>query len=176
MQMAEQRISFLKDKYSEGSYKFRTFLSKKVFCKLKEIHHNYVLTVADKAQGNIIITCKNHYLSCLSKEVDSSPTYSVCELSEIPNIQDKINKYCTSHRISVDDDDKARFPYFYSNPKMHKNPTGNRFLCASSRCSTKSLLCILVLCLKKLLQAYVITVKPFLILLGSMLCGSSITM
>lgn len=38
--------------------------------KLQEIHNDYVVVGADKAENNVIVVCKKYYLSRVIKELD----------------------------------------------------------------------------------------------------------
>ena len=117
---------------------------------LKKLHKDYVLTLVDKASGNIAIMCKTHYLKTMKKEFDSSATYN--EITHLADEkQDLIIKYCKKHGIGITKE-QIKFPYPYICLKAHKNPVGNRFVCASAICSTKNLSQLITVLLKKLLS------------------------
>ena len=51
-------------------------------------------------------------------------------------------------------EEMRQLPTFYWLPKMHKNPTGSRFIAASSGCTTKPLSQLLTSCLKLVTQHF----------------------
>ena len=57
-------------------------------------------------------------------------------------------KECKEWKIDLDDTQKC-LPYMYWVPKMHKNPSKQRFIAASARCSTKQLSATITKCLKQ---------------------------
>ena len=51
-------------------------------------------------------------------------------------------------------DEQKQLPYLYWTPKMHKNPSKQRFIAGSSCCSTKSTSAMITLCLKLIQKAH----------------------
>ena len=117
---------------------------------LKELHEKYVLSLADKATGNVIIACKKHYLDINREELLGNNTYNEIDENEIKIRISNISNYCKTNKINCDED---ALSYQYSNFKMHKEPVAHRFIVASAKCSIKSLAIINTLILKKILLA-----------------------
>ena len=98
----------------------------------------------DKASNNFTFTCKAYYVNVLLDEInyfdnqsDSSAAYAVC--SEIP--EDVINQSLRMNdKFGLPYTEKEKsLPIMYWMPKLHKSPSGKRFIVASSTCSTKPL-------------------------------------
>ena len=62
IEMGKMKLNFFKSIYIEGSLK----------AELDHLHKLYVLTPADKAQNNIIFTCKPYYLKKIKEEISAS--------------------------------------------------------------------------------------------------------
>ena len=107
---------------------------------LEELHQKYVLVPIDKAANNVAIICKKYYVDVILKEIGSTTsndTYSPSHKSKNEIIFDNI-QYTKNLGLKVDEKD-SNLPIMYWTPKMHKNPTGCRFIIASKHCSTKPL-------------------------------------
>ena len=98
----------------------------------------------DKASNNFTFTCKAYYVNVLLDEInyfdnqsDSSAAYAVC--SEIP--EDVINQSLRMNdKFGLPYTEKEKsLPIMYWMPKLHKSPSGKRFIVASSTCSTNPL-------------------------------------
>ena len=83
-------------------------------------------------------------------ELNPSQTYRKSDNEEISIIKERIEEYCDKYNFDKENIDK--FPYFYSGHKLHKNPTGNRHISASAKCSTKPISELLTITLSKLLE------------------------
>jgi hypothetical protein len=128
---------------------------------LDELHANFVITPTDKAGNNFSIVCKKFYIECLMKELNiskesnqdkQSQTYKNLKTSDA-NIVKRHVKYMSQHNIEVTDDQK-RLPFLYWIPKMHKNPSKQRYIAASHSCSTKPLSKMITFCLKLIQQTH----------------------
>ena len=106
---------------------------------LKDLHNKYVLVPIDKAANNVAIICKKHYVQVLMKEIgilgSGNETYVRAKHSNEEIIDENV-EYSKRLGLSVIEKDKA-LPIMYWTPKMHKTPTGARFIVASKTCSTK---------------------------------------
>ena len=99
----------------------------------------YVITPTDKAQNNILFTCKNFYIKKLREELTKPGqlTYQLVQQnSEI--INNNIVDFSNSKHIKVPKE-MIEIPLLYWIPKMHKNPIGSRFIAGSKYCSIKPL-------------------------------------
>ena len=108
---------------------------------LKKLQQQFVIVTIDKASNNFAFICKKYYVASLLNEVgipnNKSPTYKKSHLSKEEIIQNNI-EICEQFGLTVDNQQKT-LPIMYWIPKMHKKPTGKRFIVASSKCSTKPL-------------------------------------
>jgi hypothetical protein len=98
-----------------------------------------VITVTDKAQNNILFTCKYFYISKVKEELNSpvQMTYQAANIDQA-SINDHIVTFSRSKGIKVPDN-MLDIPLIYWIPKMHKNPIGSRFIAGSKLCSIKLL-------------------------------------
>ena len=155
--MVDRRITRLKT-HSHNTRKRQT-LSNPI-CKkaLETLHEDYVLVPADKAGNNVIIVCKQYYKEVLTRELKNNSgtlTYLQCNEPVDKVIQSHLG-FMEQHGIDVPKD-FVKLPSFYWLPELHvhtcKNPYGNRFIAASSACTTK-LSRTLTHCLKLILKHY----------------------
>ena len=95
----------------------------------------------DKAANNIAFICKSFYIKRILDEVGISDlpsnTYKFCNI-DVQNVIDDNIQICEKFGLQVEEGSK-KLPIIYWMPKMHKNPSGTRFIVASSKCSTKPL-------------------------------------
>ena len=113
---------------------------------LNNLHQNFVLTPTDKAAHNVAIICKSFYVKTLIKEVTTGPTYEMVQknLCEILTAHDKMVKRFGFKLEKV----QKQLPYLRWNPKMHKNPSKQRFIASSACCTTKKVSQTISSCLK----------------------------
>ena len=108
---------------------------------LSELHSKYVIVPIDKAANNVAIICKKFYIKHLLDEVGffhTNPTYStITNKTESDVIFDNI-EYTERLGMETDEEDRS-LPIMYWTPKMHKTPSGARFIIASKTCSTKKI-------------------------------------
>ena len=106
------------------SYSYNNVLSKpSVKEALKELHDDFVFVPIDKAANNVAIVCKSFYISIMTKEVESSSTFSKCNGSPntiLRNISQSVQ--CPRKHL--------RLPSLYCTVKMHKTPVSFRFITA----------------------------------------------
>jgi len=107
--------------------------------ELDRLKESYVITVTDKAQNNILFTCKSHYVSKIKDELTrpGQLTYNP-ENKDVDTIHNIIINFSKSKNIKVPNEMKD-IPLIYWIPKMHKNPIGSRFIAGSKSCSIKLL-------------------------------------
>ena len=107
--------------------------------ELDRLKNNYVITVTDKAQNNILFTCKYYYIHIVKEELGrpGQVTYQPSNISEA-SINDGIVNFSASKGIKVPEN-MLSIPLIYWIPKMHKNPIGSRFIAGSKLCSIKLL-------------------------------------
>ena len=140
LQKVDAKISLLKRKVT--LHKSNPILKQPdVIQYLEELHQKYVFVPIDKAANNVAIVCKKHYVEVILKEVGvsttPSETYSPALKSKDEIIFDNI-EYSKHLKLQPNEND-AVLPVMYWTPKMHKSPSGHRFIIASKNCSTKPL-------------------------------------
>ena len=96
--------------------------------ELNRLKEKYVITVTDKAQNNILYTCKYFYIKRVKEELNSPDqmTYQASNINQA-SINDHIINFSKSKGIKVPDN-MIDIPLIYWIPKMHKNPIGSRFI------------------------------------------------
>jgi len=147
------KIKVLKKKYRRTPIKVLDDILVKSY--LDDFHEKFVITPTDKAGNNFSIVCKKFYIQCLLKELgmlDSkvkkgSKTYEFLgEMSETDIVKKHV-KYMNQHGIELMSSQES-LPFLYRIPKMHKNPSKQRYIAASHSCSTKPLSKMITYCLK----------------------------
>ena len=135
-------VELIDRKIESGKHKLRSWnlrIEGDVKRELDRLKESYVITVTDKAQNNILFTCKSHYVSKIKDEL-SRPgqlTYEP-ENKDVDTIHNIIINFSKSKNIKVPNEMKD-IPLIYWIPKMHKNPIGSRFIAGSKSCSIKLL-------------------------------------
>lgn len=155
------KIESLK-KMSHGSKSRKVLNDKKVKTFLNKLHDKYVIVPTDKAGNNFSIVCKTFYINCLLKELNvsmddntdesASSTYKR-ETKTVKNIVDKHISYMKKHNIPLTESQHF-LPLLYWIPKMHKNPSKQRYIAASHCCTTKPLSKKITYCLKLIQQTH----------------------
>ncbi len=129
---------------------------------LDRFHQQYVITPTDKAGNNFSIVCKQFYIHCLLKELNiadpskksnSQATYRHIKNRTKQTVVNKHISYMKAHKIALDSSQES-LPFLYWIPKMHKNPTKQRYIAASHCCSTKPLSKMITYCLKLVQQTH----------------------
>ena len=113
---------------------------------LKRLHDKFVFVPVDKASNNIAIICKRLYASVIYKELNFSNiksinftgTYAFISNKSPDTIIFQHEDYQNGINIEVDEEMK-KLPTMYWTPKIHKTPTGARFIIASKLASLKPL-------------------------------------
>ena len=141
LQKVDTKITLLKRKVT--LHKSNPILKQPdVIQHLEELHQKYVFVPIDKAANNVAIVCKKHYVEVILKEIGvnttPSETYSPAQKSKDEIIFDNI-EYSKRLKLQLNEEKDSVLPVMYWTPKMHKNPSGCRFIIASKNCSTKPL-------------------------------------
>ena len=74
------------------------------------------------------------------------------------------------HDIGLEDS-QLKLPFLYWIPKMHKNPSKQRYIAASHSCSTKPLSKKITYCLKLIQQTHINHCKTFEKIVAGIVCG-----
>ena len=157
----EKRINKIKTfrKFQQPRYRKKILERKDVQEYLENFQKNFVLVPTDKASNNILIVCKEFYIKMLLKEVgffdnDKKQDRAYQEIKqtseEIIKIHEEENK---TFEIAIDEKQK-QLPNLLWIPKMHKNPSKQRFIAASHSCTTKNLSSLIGKCLKLIQKAH----------------------
>ena len=101
----------------------------------------FVITPIDKATNNIACICKRHYILRILEEIGflgtPTPTYNITKRHPEEII---FNNFEICRRLKIETTENLRsLPIMYWMPKLHKTPTGARFIIASKTCSYKPL-------------------------------------
>ena len=134
LRLVDGRIAKGKDKLRETQSHYIRGIVKDC---LDQLHDKYVITPADKAQNNILFTCKPFYIKIIENELSpqTNQTYQLSNLT-FDNIIDHTCQFSQLLGVPVNDIMKD-LPIIYWIPKMHKNPTSQRFIAGSKSCSIK---------------------------------------
>ena len=113
---------------------------------LKELHNDFVFCPTDKAGNNVAIICKQLYAKVIMDELNLdnidnlnfNNTYSrVINLSENDIVQQHL-AFQSKFQLTPDKN-MERLPPMHWTPKIHKSPTGSRFIIGSKKSSLKPL-------------------------------------
>ena len=134
-------LELVDNRIEAGKMKFRKTWSVKiegnVKAELERLKEHYVITVADKAQNNLLFTCKKYYVAKLREELTRPGQQTYIHVRTAANtINDNIVQFSALKNIKVPDTMKE-IPSIYWIPKMHKNPIGSRFIAGSKICALK---------------------------------------
>ena len=154
------KIKVLKKNHRRESEKVLD--NEKVKTFLDQFHQRFVITPTDKAGNNFSIICKKFYISCLLKELGISKTrgkgsptktYKLVKTKSENDIVKEHITHMNSHSINLIPSQKS-LPFLYWIPKMHKNPSKQRYIAASHSCTTKPLSKMITYCLKLIQQTH----------------------
>ena len=140
LKKVESKIALLKQKMKYNKVK-PTLDRPEVKEYLQNLQSKFVFVPIDKAANNVALVCKRFYVETILNEIgilgEGNPTYVSSELPKESIIEDNIQY---SQRLRMEPTDKELdLPIMYWTPKMHKTPTGKRFIIASKQCSTKKI-------------------------------------
>jgi len=120
---------------------------------------DFVLVPTDKACNNISIVCKAFYIQMLLKEVGffdvekkAGRTYHEVKNSALEIIEN--HKLENKNFGVIMDEKQNQLPILLWIPKMHKNPSKQRFIAASHSCTTKNISSLIGKCLKLIQKAH----------------------
>ena len=162
--LSEWKIRLLHEVRIDSLKQFKIFKvpkkildDKKTRRYLKSFHKKFVITPTDKACNNFSIVCKKFYIDCLMKELNIqnldkkkktqlNRTYKYLKTNPSQIVKRHV-KYMEKHNIKLDHS-QLKLPFLYWIPKMHKNPSKQRYIAASHSCTTKPLSKMITYCLK----------------------------
>ena len=110
---------------------------------LKELQSKYVMSPIDKAANNTAFICKKYYVDVILKELGiasiPSNTYKIINKPVSDILDEQKNVLKNVFNIKNKDEEDNCLPTIYWLPKMHKNPSGARFIIAGKKCINKKL-------------------------------------
>ena len=113
---------------------------------IQEFHRKYVLVPADKAENNVDVVCRLHYINTLKRELDGTRAYLETDTDEMTVVNDHLNDLPVKFSVCVNEG-QDKLPTMYWLPKLHKRPYKARFIANSSSCTTTKLSKLLTSCL-----------------------------
>ena len=153
IQKVQERIAFLKrDKFKFITAPRKVLHTKEAKDELERLHKDFVMVPTDKASNNVSFICKKFYIEKILEETGQN-TYE--RINDNENVV--VNRLCdiavNRYKFSLVNDDKV-LPKIYMMPKMHKNPTGFRFIIASKKNPLKKTAKTLTKILKVIMDAH----------------------
>ena len=110
---------------------------------LNILQEQYVMWPIDKAANNIAIICKKYYVQVLLKELGllsaTSNTYQQVSDTLHNILQQQNNTLDSVFGLKNNDEEFNCLPYIYWLPKMHKIPSGARFIIVGKKSINKQL-------------------------------------
>ena len=139
----KQVLEIIDNKIASGKRRYKKTWSLKIEGSLKteldRLKEKFVITVTDKAQNNILFTCKKYYISVIREELTKPGQLTYQPVNrDAGSINDDIVNFSISKGIKVPESMKD-IPLIYWIPKIHKNPIGKRFIAGSKNCCIKLL-------------------------------------
>ena len=117
---------------------------------LKILPEQYIMCPIDKAANNIAFICKKYYIQVLLKELGllnaSSSTYQQVNDTLHNILQQQNNTLDSVFELKNKGKEFNCLPCIYWLPKMHKIPSGARFIIAGRKCINKHVTSAFRLC------------------------------
>ena len=139
----EEVLRLIDKRIASGKTKLRNvkslYIRNDMKTELDRLKELYVITPTDKAQNNICFTCKPFYIKILKGEL-TTPGLNTYQLTNLPfeTVIEKTCHFSEDMGVKVSEEMKD-IPIIYWIPKMHKNPTSQRFIAGSKQCTIKTL-------------------------------------
>ena len=142
MEKANKKIEELKNKFKFSRVK-KVLRDPEVVSYLNILQKQYVMCPIDKAANNIAFICKRYYVRVLIKELGllgaTSNTYQEVNDTLQNILQQQNNTLDSVFGLKNNDEQFDCLPCIYWLPKMHKIPSGGRFIIAGKKCINKQL-------------------------------------
>ena len=127
---------------------------------VKNLHNNYVITLADKVADNLAFICQRFYPLVLVKEpeIDEDNNSNLNSYVSVTKFNtNNVNHYETflkkEFHIALDSRNRE-LPHMYRRPNLHKNPSKCKFIVDDSTCLVKPLSKDVTSALKRLHQKW----------------------
>ena len=142
MEKINKKIEELKNKF-KFSWVKQVLRDPEVVSYLNIFQEQYVMCPIDKAANNIAFTCKKYYVQVLLKELGllsaTLNTYQQVNDTLHNILQQQNNALESVFGLKNNDEEFNCLPCIYWLPKMHKIPSGARFIIAGKKCINKQL-------------------------------------
>ena len=142
MEKVNKKVEELKNKFKFSRVK-QVLRDPEVVSYLNILQEQYVVCPIDKAANNIAFICKKYYVQVLIKELcllsATSNTYQQVNDTLHNILQQQNNTLDSVFGLKNNDEEFNCLPYIYWLPKMHKMPSGARFIIAGKKCINKQL-------------------------------------
>ena len=142
MEKVNKKIEELKNKFKFSRVK-KVLRDPEVVSYLNILQKQYVMCPIDKAANNIAFICKKYYVQVLIKELGlfsaTSNTYQEVNDTLHNILQQQNNTLDSVFGLKNNDEEFNCLPCIYWLPKMHKIPSGARFIIAGKKCINKQL-------------------------------------
>ena len=140
MEKVNKKIEELKNKFKFSRVK-KVLRDPEVVSYLNILRKQYVMCPIDKAVNNIAFICKKYYVQVLIKELGllsaTSNTYQEVNDTLHNILQQQNNTLDSVFGLKNNDEEFNCLPCVYWLPKMHKIPSGARFIIAGKKCINK---------------------------------------
>ena len=142
MEKVNKKIEELKNKFKFSRVK-QVLRDPEVVSHLNILQEQYVMCPIDKAANKIAFICKKYYVQVLIKELGllsaTSNTYQQKNDTLHNILQQQNNTLDSVFGLKNNDEEFNCLPCIYWHPKMHKIPSGARFIIAGKKCINKQL-------------------------------------
>ena len=142
LEKVDKKIEELKNKFKFSRIK-QVLRDPEVVSYLNILQEQYVMCPLDKAASNIAFICKKYYVQVLTKELgllSATPnTYQQVNGTLHNILQQQNNTLDSVFGLKNNDEEFNCLPCIYWLPKMHKIPSGAKFIIAGKKCINKQL-------------------------------------
>ena len=142
MEKVNKKIEELKNKFKFSRVK-QVQRDSELVSYLNILQEQHVMCPVDKAANNIAFICKKYYVQVLTKKLGllsaTSNTYQQVNDTLHSILQQQNNTFDSVFGLKNNDEEFSCFPCIYWLPKMHKIPSGARFIIAGKKYISKQL-------------------------------------
>ena len=140
----EESVLTMAKKIKKVKKNIQTKQTKPVLCDpvvksyLEALRNRFVVVTIDKTANDFAFTSKKYYITEILAEVSLSKSKSKRYSEAADPVEEKAetNKnYCKNFHLKVTEREKTHLIMYWQN-KMHRTPIGDRFIVASTNCST----------------------------------------
>ena len=139
MEKVNKKIEELKNKFKFSRVK-QVLRDPEVVSYLNILQEQHVMCPIDKAANSIAFICKKYYVQVLLNKLGAtSNTYQQVNDTLHSILQQQNNTLDSVFGLKNNDEEFNCLPCIYWLPKMHKIPSGARFIIAGKKCINKQL-------------------------------------